>query len=61
MLDEFPTENEIKQVVTDLNEDSCAGPDGFHGFFYNKYWNIIKNDLIQAVLYFCSGRDLSQS
>lgn len=52
MLDEFPTENEIKQVVTDLNEDSCAGPDGFHGFFYNKYWNIIKNDLIQAVLYF---------
>ena len=52
MLDDLRTENEITLAVTDLNKDSSIGPNRFNCPFCNKYWDIIKADLIQEVLYF---------
>ncbi|GAU22700.1 hypothetical protein TSUD_138230 [Trifolium subterraneum] len=48
----LPSHDEIKVAVFALNKDSAPGPDGFGAFFYQHYWDIVKNDVINAVLEF---------
>uniref|UniRef100_A0A1U7XE39 Uncharacterized protein LOC104233110 n=1 Tax=Nicotiana sylvestris TaxID=4096 RepID=A0A1U7XE39_NICSY len=38
-----------------MNPTSSARPDGFNGKFYQSYWDIIKNDLLNIVLDFFGG------
>lgn len=45
-------------MVKSMDHNSSSGPDGFHGKFDIHCWNIIKNDLLQAVLAFFSGNQL---
>lgn len=52
MLCMNPSEQEIHHVVMNLNYDSAPGPDGFDAIIFQKYWNIIKSDVIIAVLQF---------
>jgi hypothetical protein len=33
-----------------LSKDSAPGPDGFGGFFYQPYWDIIHKDVCNAVI-----------
>ncbi|KAK2443571.1 hypothetical protein QL285_014660 [Trifolium repens] len=52
MLTRLPSSEEIKNVVFSLNKDSAPGPDGFGAIFFQTYWDIIKLDVIKAVLQF---------
>ncbi|KAL0393384.1 UNVERIFIED_CONTAM: hypothetical protein Sradi_2561200 [Sesamum radiatum] len=46
----IPKLEEVKAVVFDMCPDSTAGPDGFTSHFYQSCWDIIANDLFEAVL-----------
>jgi hypothetical protein len=48
----LPSHQEIKAAVFALNKDSAPGPDGFSAFFFQQYWDIVKSDVINAVLEF---------
>ena len=52
LLTILPSVEEIKNAVFSLNKDSAPGPDGFGAFFFQTYWDIIKEDVIAAVLEF---------
>lgn len=43
---------EIKIVVFRLSSDSSLGPNDFCGFLYQTYWEILNQDMINAVLQF---------
>lgn len=56
MLTMMPSFLEIRNAVFDLNKDGAPGPDGFGAFFFQTYWEIIKHDVVNAVLeFFTSG------
>ncbi|KAK2429733.1 hypothetical protein QL285_028147 [Trifolium repens] len=50
----LPSSDEIKAAVFALNKDSAPGPDGFGAFFFQHYWEIVKVDVINAVMEFFS-------
>ncbi|XP_026443729.1 uncharacterized protein LOC113343830 [Papaver somniferum] len=50
-MDAIPTYDEIKADVYDLDDDSAPGPDGFSGCFYIHCWDVIQQDLYNAVTY----------
>jgi hypothetical protein len=52
ILTMLPSHSEIKAAVFALNKDSAPGPDGFGAFFFQNYWDIVKTDVINAVLEF---------
>jgi hypothetical protein len=52
LLTVLPSHIEIKAVVFSLNKDGAPGPDGFGAFFFQHYWDIVKNDVVNAVLQF---------
>ena len=45
-------ETEIKEAVFSMHPNKAPGPDGMSPFFFQRFWNIIKNDVIRAVLSF---------
>jgi hypothetical protein len=45
-LDRPFTEEEIKSVIDQMEENKAAGPDGFPIEFYQVCWEIIKDDLM---------------
>ncbi|KAL0439993.1 UNVERIFIED_CONTAM: hypothetical protein Slati_2482300 [Sesamum latifolium] len=49
---------EVRRVVFDMSVHSVAGLDGFNGFFYQRCWDIIQEDVIDAVKDFLSGTSL---
>ncbi|KAG6534067.1 hypothetical protein ZIOFF_007948 [Zingiber officinale] len=58
VLSALPSIEELKRVVWEISEDSAAGPDGFSAAFYVACWDIIKEDLHQAILEFFQGGSL---
>ncbi|MCI05544.1 RNA-directed DNA polymerase (Reverse transcriptase), partial [Trifolium medium] len=52
LLTMLPSALEIKNAVFSMNKDGAPGPDGFGAFFFQSYWEIIKTDVIEAVLEF---------
>ncbi|XP_026451823.1 uncharacterized protein LOC113352188 [Papaver somniferum] len=48
-LEGIPDADEIKRAVFVLNQDGAPGPDGFTGFFYKASWDIINNNLVDAI------------
>jgi ribonuclease HI len=50
----LPSHSEIKSAVFALNKDGAPGPDGFGAFFFQHYWEIVKDEVIAAVLEFFS-------
>ncbi|GAU35456.1 hypothetical protein TSUD_364120 [Trifolium subterraneum] len=56
LLTMLPSKEEIKNAVFSLNKDSAPGPDGFGAYFFQAYWEIIQNDVVNAVIqFFISG------
>ena len=41
-------------VVFSTNSDGALGPNEFSGFFYQKFWDIIANDIFHYMLQFFS-------
>lgn len=54
MLTNLPSKEEVKNVVFSKNNDGAPGPDGFNGHFYQRYWDIVAEDVFKAVLQFFS-------
>ncbi|XP_026445438.1 uncharacterized protein LOC113346047 [Papaver somniferum] len=50
-MDVIPTYDEIKVVVYDLDADSSPGPDSFSRCFYRHCWDVIQQDLYNAIIY----------
>lgn len=46
---------EVRTVVFDLKHNKAPGPDGLPGEFYVKFWDLIKNDLLDLINDFQSG------
>jgi Reverse transcriptase (RNA-dependent DNA polymerase) len=40
------TENEIKSVIFSMNSNKAPRPDGFSILFYQKFWDLIKHDIV---------------
>ncbi|XP_069145909.1 uncharacterized protein [Solanum lycopersicum] len=56
LLNTVPGLDELKEVVFSMSPNSAAGPDGMNWFFFQKCWNIIKNDLLEVLHAFFSGQ-----
>lgn len=52
MLTKDSNEEEIKDVVFSISLDFAPEPDGFSAAFYVQCWDIIKEDVTNAVLEF---------
>lgn len=48
-LSKFPSIDEIRAATFSINSDSAPVPDGLTGFFFKKYWEIIKYLVISEV------------
>lgn len=55
------TMDEVKRAVELLDQDSAAGADGYTGRFYRSCWDIICEDLLQAVHEFMAGVPIPRS
>jgi hypothetical protein len=49
ILDADFSEKEVKEAVFGSYADGAPGPDGFHFLFYQKFWELIKSDLMGMV------------
>ena len=54
-LDSPFSEKEVRDAIADLPSDKAPGPDGFMGRFYKTCWNIIKEDLLAALIFLHQG------
>ena len=45
-------EEEIIHAIHSIYPDKASGPHDFSPSFFRDYWHIIKDDIIQGVLYF---------
>lgn len=53
-----PSIKELKEAVFNIDKDSVVGPDRFSSYFYQQCWDIIANDLLDAIVDFFHGADL---
>ena len=54
-------EKVIRKYVFQLGIYKAPGPDRFNGFFYQKYWDIVNKDMVEAVReFFKTGRMLKE-
>ncbi|GJX12486.1 RNA-directed DNA polymerase, eukaryota [Tanacetum coccineum] len=53
-LERTATFDEIKKAVWDCGTNKSLGPDGFSFEFFRRYWDIINQDVVAAVLLFFS-------
>ena len=51
-LESTVTHSEIHKATKQLGGLKAPGEDGFHGMFYQKYWNFLGVSVYQAVRYF---------
>nr|GEW22816.1 probable sodium/metabolite cotransporter BASS1, chloroplastic [Tanacetum cinerariifolium] len=51
------TYDEIKNAVWDCENNKSHGPDGFTFEFFQRYWKLIDDDVVAAVLQFFSSAD----
>ena len=47
---------ELKSVILSMNPNSAAGLDCINGYFFQKCWHIINDDLVGVVKAFFSGQ-----
>lgn len=43
------TDEEVRATLFEMNPLKAAGLDGFHAFFYQRYWSIVGPDVIHYV------------
>ena len=60
VLEAVPMIEEVCCMVFGMNGDSAASPDGFLGTFFTFGWEIIAQDIYNAVVSFFCGAELSR-
>ncbi|GJY75790.1 RNA-directed DNA polymerase, eukaryota [Tanacetum coccineum] len=56
-LESSISQDEIKKAVWDYGTNKSPGPDGFTFEFFQKYWNVLKQDIVAAIhQFFDSGK-----
>jgi hypothetical protein len=58
MLCSIPSEYEIHDFLASLDVYKAPGPDGFTTLFYMKYWDCIKDTILQAIWNFLKHNQL---
>ncbi len=58
MLKAIPTSHEICQVLLSLPTDKALGLDGFPTFFLQKYYEVVKGDVVKEVQEFFGAMNL---
>lgn len=48
-LDCDPTEDEIREALFQMHPTKAPGTDGMHAIFFQKFWDIIANDVISLI------------
>lgn len=51
-LEENSTVEELLVVIQEFASEKAPGPDGYIGLFFKQSWNLIKQDLFQALTFF---------
>ncbi|GKB14013.1 RNA-directed DNA polymerase, eukaryota, reverse transcriptase zinc-binding domain protein [Tanacetum coccineum] len=60
MINEVSSE-EIKAAMFDIDDNKASGPDGFTAKFFKKVWEVIGNDVCEAVKeFFSKGKPLGE-
>ncbi|XP_024044748.1 uncharacterized protein LOC112100221 [Citrus clementina] len=54
LLLELFTAVDVKEALFSMHPDKSSGPDGMNPAFYQKFWNLIGQDVTDACLYFIS-------
>nr|XP_016491587.1 PREDICTED: uncharacterized protein LOC107811215 [Nicotiana tabacum] len=52
------TEEEVKQVLQDIDDNKALGRNGYNAFFYKKSWHIIGKEVTQGVLEFFENPEM---
>lgn len=58
-LSEPYTGEEIRLALFQMHPDKAPGIDGFSALFYQKFWELIKDDIYAEVLNFLSNDSLN--
>ncbi|KAL9670814.1 hypothetical protein QQ045_008372 [Rhodiola kirilowii] len=56
-----PSPDEVHDLLSIMSLDSSPGPDGFTGHFYSYCWDVIKDDLMEAIHGFFGGLQIPNS
>nr|GEX27699.1 RNA-directed DNA polymerase, eukaryota, reverse transcriptase zinc-binding domain protein [Tanacetum cinerariifolium] len=59
MLETDATLEEIRSTVWDCGNDKAPGPDGFTFGFIKRYWELLKNDIMEFVTRFLDTKKMS--
>nr|XP_009783630.1 PREDICTED: uncharacterized protein LOC104232192 [Nicotiana sylvestris] len=60
LLTAMPNMEEIRYAVFDMGANSAASPDGFNDTFFQKCWDIIKDDITNFVQEIFNGKRLTK-
>jgi hypothetical protein len=52
LLSSIHAEDEILDALTSLGSTKAPGPDGFTALFFQKYWDIVREDVLQCIWLF---------
>ncbi|CAN1788451.1 Transposon TX1 uncharacterized 149 kDa protein, partial [Linum perenne] len=57
-LCEFPTADEIRNVLFSMPKGKARGPDGYSAEFFVKSWNVMGKDIVLAITHFFKTREM---
>jgi hypothetical protein len=60
LLCSIPTEEEILDALASLGSTKAPGPDGFTTLFFKKYWDIVREDVLQCIWFFFKSNFLQR-
>lgn len=54
-LSQLSTANKVPRALKGMFPTKSPSPDGFHAVFYQKFWDVVGDDVLKMVLGFLNG------